>query len=129
MCKFTKNLHPLTWILLTYIIDKNKLKIWALFYLWFNISRLLFDKFFIQYFKTTIYLIWFNVLRFLLSPTHEKLFAFPSTIFTFTFLYTHVYSPSWHSISNTIRGKKKKKDVNYLQPFNDTYITQHCGTI
>ena len=25
--------------------------------------------------------------------------------------------------------KKKKKDVNYLQPFNDTYMTQHCGTI
>ena len=43
------------------------------------------------------------------SLTHtQKLFAFLFIIFTFTPLYTHVHSLSYHSISNTLR---KKNDV------------------
>ena len=39
------------------------------------------------------------------SLTHTKDFAFPFIIFTFTPLYTHVHSRSYHPISNTLRKK------------------------
>ena len=77
----------------------------TLYFLWFNVSRLIFDTLCIQYFKTTIYFNWFNVSRPSISHTHKKLFAFPFILFTFTPLYTHVHNLSYHPISNTLRKK------------------------
>ena len=93
-------------IFLNHIRDKNKFKIRTLYFLWFNVSRLLFVTFFIQCFKITISFIWFIVLRFFLSLTHKKLFAFLFTLFTSTLLYTHAHkNPSCHFISNTLKQK------------------------
>ena len=77
----------------------------SLYFLWFNVSRLIFVTFCIQCFKTSIYFIWFNVSRPSISHTHKKLFAFPFILFTFTPLYTHVHSLSYHPISNTLKEK------------------------
>ena len=90
---------------LSYIRDKNNLKVETLYFLWFNVSRLIFVTFCIQCFKTTIYFNWFNVSRPSISHTHKKLFAFSFIIFTFTHLYTHVHSLSYLPISNTLRKK------------------------
>ena len=84
----------------------TNLKIETLYFLWFNVSRLLFVTFFIQYFKATISFIWFNFLRFFLSFTHKKLFAFLFTLITSTALYTHAYNPSCHLISNMLIQKQ-----------------------
>lgn len=92
-------------ILLSHIRDKKNLKIGTLYFLWFNVSRQFFVRFFIQYFKTIICFIWFNVSRLFLSPTHKKLFVFPFSLFTSTHLYIHVHSPSCHPISNTLKPK------------------------
>ena len=48
-------------MILSHIRDKNKFKNRDSLFLWFNISRLLFVTFFIQYLKTTICFIWFNI--------------------------------------------------------------------
>ena len=85
---------------------RTNLKVETLYFLWFNVSRLIFVTFCIQCFKTTIYFIWFNVSRLFISLTHTKLFAFPFITFTFTPLYTHVHSLSYHPISNTLRKKR-----------------------
>ena len=98
---------------------RTNLKIKTFYFIWFNVSRLLFVTVFIQCFKIIICFIWFKFLRIFLSLTYKKLFAFLFTIFTSTPLYTHVYNPSCHPISNTLR---QKNDVIYIQPFNYTYI-------
>ena len=84
---------------------RANLKIETFYFLWFNVSRLLFVTFFIQCFKVIICFIWFKFLRIFLSLTYKKLFAFSFILFTSTLLYTHVHNPSCHPISNTLRQK------------------------
>ena len=91
------------------------------YFLWFNVSRLIFVIFCIQYFKTTIYFISFNVSRRSIFHTHKKLFAFPFIIFTFTPLYTHVHSLSYHPISNTLR----KKMMSFSFNLSMTHVQPH----
>ena len=90
-------------ILLNLIRDRNKFKNRDFFYfLWLNVSRLLFVIFFIQCVKTTICFIWFNVSRLFLSLSRiKKFFVFPFTLFTSTPLYTNAHNTSCNSISNT----------------------------
>ena len=90
---------------LTHIRYKNKFKSGDSLFPLVQCSRLIFVTFCIQCFKITIYFIWFNVSRPSISHTHKKLFAFPFILFTFTPLYTHVHSLSYHPISNTLRQK------------------------
>ena len=72
-------------IFLNHIRDKNKFKIRTLYFLWFNVLRLLFVTFFIQCFKITICFIWFNVSRLFLFLTHKK------TLFAFQFLLLYIH--------------------------------------
>ena len=85
---------------LNHIRDKNK----------FKSGESLFPL--VQCFKTTIYFMWFNVSRLSISHTHKKLFVFPFILFTFTLLYTHVHSLSYHPISNTLRQKMMSFSFN-----------------
>ena len=104
-------------ILLSHIKNKNKFKIWTFYFFWFNVSRLLFVTFFIQYFKTTICFIWFNISRFFLSLTHTKLFTFPLTIFTSTPLYVDAHSHSCNPISHTLQPKMMSFTFNFSRTF------------
>ena len=90
---------------LSHIRDKNKFKSWDSLFPLVQCFKTNFVIFCIQCFKIIIYFIWFNVSRSSISHTHKKLFAFPFIIFTFTLLYTHVHSLSYHPISNTLRKK------------------------
>ena len=87
---------------LSHIRDKNK----------FKSSDFLFSL--VQCFKTIFVTLLFNVLRLFISHTHKKLFAFPFTLFISTPLYTHVYSLSYHPISNTLRQKTMSFTFNLL---------------
>ena len=92
---------------------RTNLKIETFYFIWFNVSRLLFVTVFIQCFKIIICFIWFKFLRIFLSLTYKKLFAFPFTLFSSTPLYTHVHSLSYHPISNMLRQKTMSFTFNF----------------
>ena len=84
---------------------RTNLKVDNLYFLWFNVSRLIFVTFFIQCFKTTIYFMWFNVSGLSISHTHKKLFAFPF-ILSHLLIYIHM-SIVFHTILSQIHLDKK----------------------
>ena len=82
------------------------IKIRTLYFLWFNVSKLIFITFFIQYFKTTI-CFHLVVLRFFLFSHTQKTFCISIHPFNFySFIYTCPQPLALcHSISNTLRQK------------------------
>ena len=92
-------------ISLSYIRYKNKFKSRNSLFPLIQCFKITFFTFFIQCFKTIICFIWFNISKFFISHTYKKLFAFSFTLLTSNQLYAHAHSPSFHSISNTLKPK------------------------
>ena len=78
----------------------------TLYFLWFNVSRLIFDTLCIQYFKTIIYFNWFNVSRPSISHTHKNSLHFHSS-FSLLLLYIHM-SIAFHIILSQIHLEKNE---------------------
>ena len=88
------------------------------------VSKLLFVKFFIQFFKTIICFIWFDVSRLFFSHTQKTFYIF---IHPFQF-YFFIYTCPQPFMSCNLKYIQTKNNVVYLQPsslqpYNDTYIT------
>ena len=83
------------------------------YFLWFNVSRLFFFLHFVFNVLRLLFILFDLMFQDLSSLTHtKKLFAFLFIIFTFTPLYTHVHSLSYHPISNTLRKKMMSFSFN-----------------
>ena len=100
---------------------RTNLKIETFYFLWFNVSRLLFVTFFIQYFKTTICFIG-SMFQDFYSLSHTKNSLHFHLPFPLLLHYTHAYNPSCYPISNTLKQKMMSFTFKF-QPFNDTYVT------
>ena len=95
---------------------RTNLKIETFYFLWFNVSRLLFITFFIQCFKTSICFISFNISR---SLSYTKNFLHIHSHFSLLLFYIHMLT-AFHT---HLKYTSTKNDVICLQPSNDTYIT------
>ena len=100
-------LYENNWNTLKAILEiRIKLKIETLYFIWFNVSRLLFIIIYLMFqLSRLLFVLFGSIFQDFSSLSHTKLFAFPFTLFTFAPLYTHAHTPLCHLISNTLKQK------------------------
>ena len=121
-------------ILLSYIRDKNKFKNMGSLFPLVQCFKATFCYIFYLMFKD-YYL--FNLVQCFkishLSHTQKTLCISIYRFYFYSFIYTcpQPFIPSHlkYTQERKENRRRKKNDVIYFQPFNDTCITQHCGTI
>ena len=89
------------------LIKKKKCFKITIYFIWFNVSRLLFVTVFIQCFKIIICFIWFKFLRIFLSLTYKKNSLHFYSPFSLLLLYIHM-SITLHVIPSQIHLDKKR---------------------
>ena len=93
-------------ILLSHISDNNNFKIGTLYFLWFNVSRLLFVTFYTMFQNYNLFHLVQSFKTFPLSHTQKSLCIFIHHFHFYSFIYTCPQPfMSCHLISNTLKKK------------------------